>query len=337
MPPILVIQNTRCHFETTLSVYQLLLDAGYTPYIYQCYQEDDIFQQVDFLRRFNIAAATPAILSSAAAGIVVTAYPHTGPITERTLPNWADPIIQALWRANKLLFISHRFGAAAEYQNPDSPLSLANSLCLSPLAQKIGADFVLFMSTPIAPKTVRFGKPLMVTIQAHFTKQFRAFQQVISRADMWRPESIILQCVGNRAAGLKTDPATAHPCIDAYANVSETEFYSIVNSRTHFIAPLIDPDICNATYSRERYSSNFNMAWAFEKPVFCHEWFRDVYGLPGIYYTYDNLAEKHRELVTLTADDYTNLLRAFKEKKAQQQQANVLTIQRRLQPILTRN
>ena len=333
MSSILVIQNTWYHFETTLSVYQLLLDAGYTPYIYQCYPEPDVFHQADFIRRFNLNVSTPEILAAITAGVLVTAYPYDGAPTDRTLPNWDDPVTQALWKANRLLFISHRFGSAAEYQNPASPITLKNSLCLSPLAQRIGADYVLFMSTPIAPKKVKFGAPLIVTVQAHFTKQFRAFQKVIGSAGMWKPKEVIVQCVGNRAEGLKTDPATAHPCLGTYTNVTETEFYSILNTRTHFIAPLIDPDIQNATYSRERYSSNFNMAWAFEKPVFCHEWFRDVYELPGIYYTYENIAEKHRELVTLSADDYEKMLQDFADKKKRHQQLNVQKIREKLLPL----
>lgn len=331
MVPILVIQNTWYHFETTLSVYQLLLDAGYTPYIYQRYSEPDVFQQTHFLRRFNLNVSTPEILATAAAGILVTAYPHDGEPTAQTLPNWGDAVTQALWRANRLLFISHRFESAATYQNAASPITLKNSLCLSPLAQNIGADYVLFMSTPLAPKKVKFGSPLIVTVQAHFTKQFRAFQKILGRASMWKPKDVILQCVGNRAEGLKTDPTTAHQCLDTYTNVSEIEFYSIINTRTHFIAPLIDPDIQNATYSRERYSSNFNMAWAFEKPVFCHEWFRDVYGLPGIYYNYENLAEKHHELVTLTADEYAKMLQDFAVKKPNYQNTNTQKIREKLE------
>lgn len=331
MSSILVIQNTWYHFETTLSVYQLLLDAGYTPYIYQCYSEPDVFQQAYFLRRLNLNVSTPEIIAAATAGILVTAYPHAGEPTDLTLPNWGDPVTQALWRANRLLFISHRFGSVAEYQNAASPITLKNSLCLSPLAQNIGADYVLFMSVPILPKKVKFGAPLIVTVQAHFTKQFRAFQKVLGTADLWKPKDVILQCVGNKAEGLKTDPTTAHQCLDTYTNVPETEFYNIINSRTHFIAPLIDPNIQNATYSRERYSSNFNMAWAFEKPVFCHEWFRDVYELPGIYYNYENLAEKHRELITLSADDYAKMLQDFAVKKPKQQNKNTQKIREKLE------
>lgn len=330
--PILVLQNTWYHFETTLSIYQILEDAGYMPYVFRCTPDPDKFGQEKFLKRIGARIATKDAMRDAAAAVVISAYPNPKVVSAEAVP-YAENCLSRYLR-NKVLYISHRFGNRLDYEVNPYGICEENTFCLSPLASKIGLDHLFFVKTPVKPVALEWKKPIWLTVQGHFEIENRMLGWLALITKDWQYEDVIIQLVGTGADRIGAAAFHGRKNVEIFSDLPEREFYSRVNGHTHFLLPLIDPDMKNQTYGQERYSSNFNVAWAMEKPVLCHEAFKDVYGLPGFYYNYDNFNERVSKLLRTTADTYADMLTHMRAEKERYHAVNVEKMRRKLGAII---
>jgi hypothetical protein len=98
------------------------------------------------------------------------------------------------------------------------------------------------------------------------------------------------------------------------SNLNEINFYDAINNQK-FILAMIDDKIKGGTYIKQRFSTNFLHASALEKPIFCHEIFKEIYEIPGIYYNEKNIYEKFQELINLSETKYYELVKQFTSLK----------------------
>lgn len=309
---IIIIQNTDYHFETVLSLYQMLKNLGLDPHIYRYLKIKDRFNQINFLNKYNIKTIELNHIDSEMIGIVVSAYPNPQVGVSNSIPNINDPIFSVL---KKLLYISHRFKNASDY---NGAINNNNVLCLSPLSEKICIDYLCFTDIPILPTYSFHNKDIQLTIQGHFelagrnTSLFKNIINIIS--NQIKDKKIVINILGTNTARIirhlqdMTIPnieIKLHDCLD------EDNFYRVINNETSWLLPLITPELNNSTYSLERYSSNFNMSTSLRKPIFCHEYFKHIYNIPGIYFNETNLEQSLIDCLNIDSQRYENLLQEF--------------------------
>jgi hypothetical protein len=268
---IIIIQNTHYHFETVLSLYQMLKNLGLDPQIYRCLNIKDKFNQINFLKKYNISTIDLDHIDSKIIGIVVSAYPNPQVDIKNAIPNNDDTIFSIL---KKIIYISHRFKNTNDY---DGTINSSNALCLSPLSEKIGIDYLCFTDIPVEPIYSSYYRDIQLTIQGHFElagRNVSLFKSIISIvSNKVKDKKIVINILGTNTARIirhlqnMTIPnieIKLHDCLE------EDNFYNIMNNETDWFLPLITPELNNSTYSLERYSSNFNMATSLRKPIFCH-------------------------------------------------------------------
>ena len=258
---IIIIQNTHYHFETVLSLYQMLKNLGLDPQIYRCLNIKDKFNQINFLKKYNISTIDLDHIDSKIIGIVVSAYPNPQVDIKNAIPNNDDTIFSIL---KKIIYISHRFKNTNDY---DGTINSSNALCLSPLSEKIGIDYLCFTDIPVEPIYSSYYRDIQLTIQGHFElagRNVSLFKSIISIvSNKVKDKKIVINILGTNTARIirhlqnMTIPnieIKLHDCLE------EDNFYNIMNNETDWFLPLITPELNNSTYSLERYSSNFNMA-----------------------------------------------------------------------------
>jgi hypothetical protein len=318
--PIIVIQNTSYHFETALSIYQSLSSMGLSVYFYRC--ADNVFDQESFLKDINVNIASEDTIKKALCGFVVSAYQNPQAAISNPIPNSNDLIFEQL--KNKLIYISHRFKNESDYTQVQNSITKENSICLSPIAGNLGLDYFHPIEMPLKEKYVKIHRLTKLTVQSHFNLKGRTFRLVLKilRSQKIRKYKNLFKInfLGTKPMSiLDKFEENLFKNINQYDGLQEKNFYNVINSNTNFLMCLIDDKIKNQTYFKERYSSNFNHALAFNKPVFCHECFENIYKIPGIYYNNDNLIEKFEELLNLNEENYLILFKKFdlvkKEKK----------------------
>lgn len=307
---LVVIQNTEYHFETAMSVYKSLEDAGADVYIHRCCK--DVFGQEDFVKKIGMKIANYDVLRTASCGFVVSAYPNPNVSPDNAVPNVNDPSIKIF--GERIVYLSHRFSSEADYVSEESPVKRHNSLCLSPLSEKIGMDYFSPIDMPFKPELKEFYLPILFSIQGHFKLRNRLIRSWIASLDSGSGRAVI-NMIGSNAWQMSIRYGGI-PNFRFFSDMNEELFYRYLNHETHFIMPLIDPVIKNGTYVRERYSSNFNQAFAMEKPVICHEHFREIYGIPGIYYNDSNTKDVPEKIFSMTPKAYKSMVGQFSEVKA---------------------
>lgn len=335
--PIIIIQNTNYHFETALSIYQSLRSLNLNVYVYRC--EKDKFSQDKFLQQQNVSVADQSILETACCGFVVSAYPNPNVDKNNSIPNYGDKVFDLL--KNKLIFISHRFKNESDYTNNKFYINKKNSICLSPLSQNIGLDYFNPIEMPIEPKFVKINGLLKLSTQSHFELNNRDDTLVDNLLKIIRNKKnkiIKLNFLGTKArehyAGLNFHQ---YKFINYYENLKENYFYKFLNNLTNFLVLGIDDKIKNGTYSNERYSSNFNQAFALNKPIFCHEFFKDIYKVPGIYYNENNFYQKAQELLNIKEDRYLEIVKSFVDVKKTHKEHNDKILTKKISYILRYN
>lgn len=270
---IIIIANTYYHFEITLSAYQTLIDSKYKPIIYMCHNKLHAYmKQLDFLKEFNISYTTnlEELPITSAKGLVVSAYPNKIPNGEKQIFNILN---------NKLVYVCHRFNTIPTKINPDK------TICLSPLAKKNNLAYFLPNSYPMNYSYKKNTKTKLL-IQAHFETQNRDLDLVVAIIDyLSQMDNIELHIVGTGIPEFVLENMKGN--IFVYSRITEQEFYSIL-SNMDYLLPLIDNRTKNGTYLKQRYSSSFCHSFCMNKPIIAHRCFREIYGLPGIYYgSYD--------------------------------------------------
>ena len=309
---IIIIQNTHYHFETVLSLYQMLKNLELFPQIYRCLNVKDGFNQINFLKKYNIETIELDHIDSEMIGVVVSTYPNPQVDIKNAIPNNDDAIFSIL---KKTIYISHRFKNANDY---DGTINSSNTLCLSPLSEKIGIDYLSFTDIPVEPIYSSYYRDIQLTIQGHFELAGRnasLFNNIINIiSNKVKNKKIIINILGTNTARIidyLQDITASNVEIRPYDCLDEDNFYHIMNNETDWFLPLITPELNNSTYSLERYSSNFNMAVSLRKPIFCHEYFKNIYNIPGIYFNETNLEESLTHCLTIDSQKYNKLLQEF--------------------------
>lgn len=317
---IVIIQNTNYHFETCISLYQILNNLSYNTFIYRFLP--DIYEQNQFLLDSNVQLADKDMLKQASVGIFVSAYPNPSVPKEQSIPNF--DIIQNLNLKIKFLYISHRFKNDQDYEDHPMGINRNNTICLSPLASKINLDYIHLLDTVLLPNNLLLDNTLNLTIQGHFELKNRNWEHLthMLKTLMDYPlcgnKKIIINFIGTGVDRIRINSNSfLNLTVNKYNNLCEKQFYDIINNDTHFFVPLIDPYIKNQTYSNERYSSTFNHSLALEKPLLAHEFFQDIYHIPGYYYNNNNIPNILKNLCNITNDEYQNLIKALKNLKKQ--------------------
>lgn len=316
--PIIVIQNTHYHFETALSLYRSLLNITENVYFYILKKQ--VFNQKIFLKEIGVNLATKKEIENACCGFVVSAYPNPGVGPGEAIPNSNESIFEDL--REKLIYICHRFKDESDYNQKENNIKKENSLCLSPISSKIGLDYFHPIETPIKEVYFSLGESIKISIQGHFNLKNRD-KKIINELINNIKKNIIINFIGTSSnsfldLAVKQQPSGVigiNKNIKIFNNLKERYFYQILNNNTNFIMPCINEEIKNKTYANERYSSNFNLSFALEKPIFCHEFFEKIYNTPGIYYNDENFIEKLNYISNLKEKEYKEIHNQFKKIK----------------------
>lgn len=312
MNTIVVIQNTEYHFETVLSLYQILKKIGLNAQVYRCLNVKNKFDQINFLQKYNVETIELSDVNSDVIGIIVSAYPNPQVGIKNAIPNITDPIFSIV---KKNLYISHRFKNTSDY---NGLINSSNALCLSPLSERISIDYLYLTDIPLSPIHSFSHKDIRLTIQGHFElsgRNISLFKDIIDIIALEiKDKKITINILGtntNSAIKCLQNINTTNLDIKLYDSLNEDNFYDIINNKTDWLLPLITPELKNSTYSLERYSSNFNIATSLRKPIFCHEYFKNIYNIPGIYFNETNLKESLINCLTIDSNKYNNLLQEF--------------------------
>jgi len=323
--PIIVIQNTSYHFETTLSIYQSLFSMGLNVYLHRC--ASNLFDQINFLKEINIRLTNSKIIKEACCGFVVSAYPS--PESTISIPNSQSIIFRRL--QNRLIYISHRFKYESDYTLPEKIITKDNSICLSPIAAQIGLDYFNPIEMPMRERHVNLNNIFKLTAQHHFASNARDFGTISKMLEHSKLKNFKINLLGTSPISVldKLEKESLSR-IDAHDSVSEKKFYDIMNQNTNFLLCLIDDKTSNQTYIKERYSTNFIHSSVFNKPVFCHECFEKIYEIPGIYYNENNLVEKFEDLLNLSEKEYYNLVEKFDLFKKKKKEHNNMVLNKKI-------
>lgn len=325
---VYILQNTEYHFETAISLYKLFEDLGYETSLYRGKQVDDknLFKQKDFIREYSLRTVEEldSIEENDSIGVVATAYPST--LTNEFIPGHDDPVFNKI---TNLLYISHRFHNHKDYSGI---VNRQNSFCLSPLSRNIGVDHIWLVNSPIIPKYSFSEKLLRITMQGHFELVNRR-GSLLKLLEIRGTKPILMNILGTKMKNIlneyKIDRDSPNK-IMKYEFISELDFYRICNTLTSFILPAIDGEIKGGTYARERFSSNFNLAYVLEKPIFAHEIFKEIYKIPGIYYNYSNIKEKFKVMLEMKKEEYKKLVEEFNPIKKEMMLHNAKVIEEKI-------
>lgn len=332
---IVLIQNTNYHFETCISLYQILNNLGYDTYIYRYIP--DKYEQNLFLSKYNAKIADENILKKSKIGIFISTYPNPQVSSENAIPNYLD-IFDSI--NTKYLYITHRFKKLSDYTHEDSKINIDNSLSLSPISSKIGLDYIYLNYNIINPNHCFKQNKLKLTIQGHFEFNHRNLKLLFDSLrglDLKKiNKKIQINFVGTKLNKINSFIEDIKDVeINKYENVSESDFYDIMNNSTDFILSLLDPIIKNNTYSVERYSSNFNHATALQKPILCHKFFKHIYNIPGIYYDSNTFQKALIELIYYTNySKYHNFIRQFKNVERIMNQHNKIIFNKKFEKLI---
>jgi len=302
-------------------------ELGFDVVLYRCEnaKAQDCFDQESFIKKYEIKIAALDDISRRRIGIVVSTYPSS--ITDDVLPNQEDKIFSFL---DKFLYTSHRFNNPQDYS---SFINKENSFCLSPLSSSLQVDHIWLLDSVVKPKLV-FDKDLLrLTIQGHFELRNRCLDG-LGLIDQQSKKILAFNIFGTNTRNFFLDLGKVrnvkNKAVFMYEGLSETDFYETVNDSTTFLIPAIDGRIKDGTYLKDRYSSNFNLAYALEKPIFAHEVFRDIYKVPGFYYEDHNMLDRLDVISRVKEEEYTSLVKSFTPLKEQHRKHNAEVVLRKI-------
>ena len=145
----------------------------------------------------NIKVADDNIIQEACCGFVVSSYPNPKVANKDCVPNFQNKVFDIL--KNKLIFISHRFNKDSDYPNVFFNINKENSICLSPIAKRIGLDYFHPIEMPIEPKLVSLNKPIKFTAQAHFEFHNRDYKAFLKFLTIIRSRNTKLNLLGTKS------------------------------------------------------------------------------------------------------------------------------------------
>lgn len=293
---ILIIQNTNYHFETTVSLYSSLLRLNPAKLSIVKIPNIDISQK-EFTDKYriNTISHVDSSVYNYDVAFIVSAYPNPHVTIQNSIPLINHRICQ--YYKKSCIFLCHRFNRASDFRN-HTLINLQNSLSLSRLSTKIGLDYWYPTEYPVTPF---YQTKNNYCIQGHFELNNRVIlPEIMNYNDKFQLSMI----------GANADDVIQQSHTKCLSNLSEIDFYNAINNQK-FILAMIDDKIKNGTYIKQRFSTNFLHACALEKPIFCHQIFKEIYEIPGVYYDDINIYEKFQELINLSEDKYYQLVNQF--------------------------
>lgn len=317
---ILIIQNTHYHFETTISLYSSLLKLNPNK-LTVVKIDNDYTDQRTFFKKHKIDTHKYYDHSMFRYDIafIISAYPNPYVGLWNSIPSIDNPICQ--YYKNNCVFICHRFDRSSDFKSHPF-ITPNNSLSLSKLSLNLGLDYWYPIEYPIEPQ---YQTQNNYCIQGHFEfDNRRIFSDIINNSANNFQLSII---------GTTTDKVVSSKNNHYLSNLNEIDFYNALNNQK-FILAMIDDEIRDGTYIKQRFSSNFNHAAALNKPIFCHEIFKEIYEIPGVYYNNDNVYEKFQELISMPETQYSELVDSFKPFKDKYHQYNTQILSKKIQSVL---
>jgi hypothetical protein len=207
---------------------------------------------------------------------------------------------------------------------------------LSPLAKIIDIDYFNPIELPIQKKYLEVNHSINMTIQGHFELNSRE-DRIIFKLIKNLGKNIKVNFVGTSSNLISTKlfrKNLFNNQIKLFKNLNENLFYETINNHTNFIMPCIDDKTKGGTYANERYSSNFNLSLALEKPIFCHEFFKEIYKIPGIYYNEGNFVDKLNLISNFSEIQYLELVNSFKLIKKEYEEHNNKIIEKKIRYII---
>lgn len=317
MQPIVVIQNTEYHFETAISLYSMLDKLKRNVYFYRTPVLQNRYKQLEFLANYKVRMVTDNIITdNNTIGMIVSVYPNPYVNKNEAIPNYNNDKIFSIISQERLLYVSHRFKNIDDYEDN---INQNNSLCLSPLSNKIGLDNLYLAHTLMEPDVSFHDSIIRLTFQGHFSLGgkdlilLKTMISCLSKIDITK--HIMINIVGtnlqhtiNALQPINLPPNTQIKFCNA---VDEDIFYHILNHETDFIVPLLTPELNNSTYILERYSTNFNLALSLHKPIFCHEIFKEIYKIPGIYFNSTDIESRLQQTINISQKEYVKLIQSF--------------------------
>lgn len=310
---VVIVQNTKCHFETVISLYQTCRQLNFEPALYICdfVKKANAYDQLAFLRQHDVEPITLAEIKKEDVCFVISAHPNKRQI----LPNSNDPVFH---QGFNCLFISHRFDAAANYNG--KIVTKQNSFCLSPAAAQRNLKHIWLSHAILTPTYTPLSGVVNISVQGHFRFGHRRLDQL--QRGLRSSKNYVLNLIGSESRAKKNKFFANDSRVHAHANITETEFYHLCNAHTHFFLPLIDYSARTKKYIKDVYSSTFNIAAICEKPIFAHEVFKAIYKLPGLYYTADTFNARLEDLLSLSATKYRALVDEYAAVKKEMLQHN---------------
>jgi hypothetical protein len=318
---ILIIQNTNYHFETTISLYSSLLRLN--PQKLSIVKlVNDYYKQDKFCEKYSISTIdkNDDNIYNYDIAFVISSFPNPYVNLKDSIPSSNHNLFS--FYDKKIIYISHRFDKIKDY-TIHPKINFQNSISLSKLSLNIGLDYFYPIEYPIQP-SVTYNSIYTGCIQGHFELNNRILHEDI------------LKCKNNmllKILGTCTNKIPKSECYKYYSSLDEISFYKQLND-TKFIFSMIDNKIKNSTYKYQRFSSNFNHAMALEKPIFCHEHFKNIYDVPGIYYNDTNINNKIEEMLNITEYNYLNIIDQFNEIKNKYYEYNNQVLSQKISNII---
>lgn len=303
MARALIIQNTNFHFETALAAYYSVIHSGYDAFLNRRHADPDERGQADFCELYGIKMDTPGARYDL--GVIVSFYPDDQYGIYRRLRDILD-------RCGMIICISHRVEVLDDLPSYYGECSV---VALTPLGARLGMQTFWQFENPVMPE---YRPPstsnVFCAVQGNFWQGardlnlFRRFDPAFS--------GLKISLIGNGCVDGCTGPNFKY--VQA---PSEVEFYSAINKNSYIIA-CIDPETRGRAYARERFSSNFSLSLSLEKPLFCHEFFRDLYEVPGIYYNNRNFNEMVYRMLDADIKEYDAYVQLIRERKRHLREVN---------------
>jgi hypothetical protein len=301
---VLIIQNTSYHFEVVLSLYASLLRLGFdTLDVIQTGPNNT--EQENFLLQNNVSLITSdSDLSNYHVAFIISVYPSVLTKRKKSIPDFESRIIQHFIKRRNNINICHRFGCPRDFNG--YYITKKNTLFLSMLAKLSNLDFFCPVESIVKPKLYESSGLVLSCVQGNFHLKNRTIKEEILNKFFLNSKIIFM---GNSLSEVNKISSN-----DYYEKLNEVEFYEKLNS-VKFLLCMIDDKIKEASYVKNRFSTNFQHAVSLEKPIFCHEVFKPIYDIPGIYYNDFNINDKFEQLISISCNDYLKLVDDIKDYK----------------------
>ncbi len=298
---IAVVLNTLYHVETAISVYFTLAKLPeYQPRLVLLHRGR--WKLIPFLKALGIRylTAQKCTASDFDKAIIISAF--TG--HRDKLPLSDHPMVRDF--EGRRILISHNCTVSKLEFKADA------LICLSPIAQAHGHDFIYQCENPALekPTPLLSDEPVAFLVQGHLGFRHRNIQMLLNAVSQIPDPRLRVLFVGESAGAIQSSDSR----IASYSNLSEAEFYSKC-ATAHFVLPLIDPTR-NQPYMRRKFTSSYGISFASLKPAVVHEAFHDLYPVPSLTYRQPpGFQSAINKCLRMSAARYAEMIGEYRQQK----------------------